>query len=57
MSDRVIVSLDGGVAEVRLNRADKLNALDGAMFAALTEAGRTLAEDQSLRCVILSGEG
>ena len=57
MSDRVIVSLDNGVADVRLNRADKMNALDGAMFAALTETGRALAEDRSVRCVVLSGEG
>ena len=28
MSDRVLVSIDGGVADVRLNRPDKLNALD-----------------------------
>jgi enoyl-CoA hydratase/carnithine racemase len=57
MSDRVAVSTTGGVADVRLNRPDKLNALDGAMFDALTETGRTLARDRSVRAVVLSGEG
>jgi enoyl-CoA hydratase/carnithine racemase len=57
MSERVSIALDGGVADVRLNRPDKLNALDPEMFAGLAEAARTLAADRSLRCVVLSGEG
>ena len=57
MSDRVVVSNEGGIAEVRLNRPEKLNALDGAMFQALVEAGRSLARDRKLRAVVLSGEG
>jgi enoyl-CoA hydratase/carnithine racemase len=42
---------------VRLNRADKMNALDIPMFEALVEAGKDLAGDRSLRAVVLSGEG
>ena len=57
MSDRITVERDGGVADVRLNRADKMNALDPAMFAALIETADELAADPSLRCVVLSGEG
>lgn len=57
MSDRVLVSVDAGVADVRLNRPDKLNALDPATFAALVEAGEGLKADASLRAVVLSGEG
>jgi enoyl-CoA hydratase/carnithine racemase len=57
MSDRVVVSIEGGVADVRLNRPEKLNALDGAMFDALAKTGHALAQDRSLRCVVLSGEG
>jgi len=57
MSDRVTVSLEEGVADVRLVRADKLNALDGEMFEALIETGRSLAGEPSLRAVVLSGEG
>jgi enoyl-CoA hydratase/carnithine racemase len=58
MSDRVMVTrLPGGVADVRLNRADKMNALDTAMFEALVATGAELARDPSLRAVVLSGEG
>jgi len=57
MSDRVIVHREDGVAEVRLNRPEKLNALDGAMFQAIVETGRQLLADRSLRAVVLSGEG
>jgi enoyl-CoA hydratase/carnithine racemase len=54
---RVAVAVDNGVADVRLNRADKLNALDAAMFQALAETGSGLASEPSLRAVVLSGEG
>ena len=57
MSDRVIVSKQDGVADVRLNRPDKMNALDAAMFEGLVETGKALAADHSLRAVVLSGEG
>jgi enoyl-CoA hydratase/carnithine racemase len=57
MSDRVTVSTKDGVADVRMNRPEKLNALDTAMFQALAEAGRALAQDPALRAVVLSGEG
>jgi enoyl-CoA hydratase/carnithine racemase len=58
MSDRVVIErLPGGVADVRLNRPDKMNALDIAMFEALVAAGSELARDASLRAVVLSGEG
>jgi enoyl-CoA hydratase/carnithine racemase len=57
MSDRVQVTITDGVADVRLSRPEKLNALDPAMFTALVETGRRLAGDSSLRAVVLSGEG
>ncbi|MEM7341441.1 MAG: crotonase/enoyl-CoA hydratase family protein [Actinomycetota bacterium] len=57
MSDRLQVTIDNGVADVRLNRPDKMNALDRDMFTALTETSAQLAADPSLRCVVLSGEG
>jgi len=57
MSDRVTVSVDAGVADVRLNRPEKRNALDGAMFLALAEAGERMKTEPGLRCVVLSGEG
>ncbi|HVX17959.1 MAG TPA: crotonase/enoyl-CoA hydratase family protein [Acidimicrobiales bacterium] len=57
MSDRVTVTMDGGVADVRMNRPDKRNALDPAMFEALVVASDELAADPSVRAVVLSGEG
>ena len=57
MSDRVRVTIDDGVADVRLNRPDKLNALDGAMFLAIAEVGERLKGERSVRAVVLSGEG
>lgn len=57
MSDRVTVRIHDGVADVRLNRPDKLNALDGDMFVALVEVAARLARDTSVRAVVLSGEG
>ncbi|MGP4028816.1 crotonase/enoyl-CoA hydratase family protein [Actinomadura sp. 3N407] len=57
MTDRVTVNVHEGVADVRLNRPDKLNALDMATFDALAETGETLAADPSVRAVVLSGEG
>lgn len=57
MSDRVTIEITDGVADVRLNRPDKMNALDRAMFQALEEAGESLKHDSSVRAVVLSGEG
>ncbi|MEE4143582.1 MAG: crotonase/enoyl-CoA hydratase family protein [Halieaceae bacterium] len=57
MKDRVEISVSAGVADVRLVRADKMNALDNRMFEALAEAGEQLAGMKELRAVVLSGEG
>jgi enoyl-CoA hydratase/carnithine racemase len=57
MNDRVTVTMEGGVADVRLVRADKMNALDDAMFGALVETGERLKADKSVRAVVISGEG
>ena len=46
-----------GVADVRLTRPEKINALDPAMFAAIVDAGEGLKSDTSVRAVVLSGEG
>jgi len=55
--ERVLLDVDAGVARVRLNRADKRNGLDLAMFEALIAAGERIASDRSVRAVVLSGEG
>jgi enoyl-CoA hydratase/carnithine racemase len=57
MSDRVSITMDNGIADVRLNRPDKLNALDQAMFQGIVDAGEALKTDPAVRVVVLSGEG
>src|SRR6478609_4212972 len=57
MEQRVSVSISEGVADVRLVRADKMNALDAAMFEAIVVASDRLAHEKGLRAVVLSGEG
>jgi enoyl-CoA hydratase/carnithine racemase len=57
VADRVAVTVSGGVADVRLARPEKLNALDTAMFEALARTGEELAGDAGVRAVVLSGEG
>lgn len=55
--DRVSIEINGGIADVRLNRPEKLNALDTEMFRAIVEAGESLKTGSDLRAVVLSGEG
>jgi len=57
MSDRVTIEINQGVADVRLNRAEKMNALSPELFQAITEAGESLMDDRSVRAVVLSGNG
>ena len=57
MSDRVIIDISDGIADVRFNRPDKRNALDGEQFQAIIEAGESLKTNKKVRVVVLSGEG
>ncbi|WP_076862452.1 crotonase/enoyl-CoA hydratase family protein [Bradyrhizobium mercantei] len=57
MEDRVSISISDGIADVRLVRADKMNALDAAMFEALVAATDRLSKEKDVRVVVLSGEG
>src|SRR5258706_4700838 len=57
MTEGIKVTMEKGVADVQMIRADKMNALDDAMFTALVETGERLKEDKGVRAVVLSGEG
>jgi enoyl-CoA hydratase/carnithine racemase len=57
VTQRVTVTITGGVADVRLARPEKRNALDPAMFAGLIGTGEKLASEPGIRAVVLSGEG
>src|SRR5580700_9767669 len=54
---RVTLEITDGVADVRLARPDKRNALDVAMFSALITTGEQLKSEPGVRAVVLSGEG
>ncbi len=57
MEQRVSISIAEGIADVRLVRPDKMNALDAAMFEALVETSARLRTQKGLRAVVFSGEG
>jgi enoyl-CoA hydratase/carnithine racemase len=55
--ERVTIEIADGVAEVTLNRPDKLNALDPAMFEAIIAAGERVSRTAGLRAIVLAGAG
>lgn len=55
--DRVKVTLTAHIAHVRLNRPDKMNALDPLMFDAIIAAGQAVRDTGGVRVVVLSGAG
>ncbi len=57
MADLVTIELRNHVADVRLNRPEKYNALSTEMFAAITSAAEELIENSDVRVVVLSGNG
>lgn len=58
MSDQLVtVEIKDGVADVRLNRAEKYNALSPDMFKAIIDAGEQVAAAKDVRAVVLSGNG
>lgn len=57
IDNRMTVTFAEGIADVRMNRADKRNALDNALFTSLAAVGEHLKTLPGLRAVVLSGEG
>jgi enoyl-CoA hydratase/carnithine racemase len=55
--DGVLLTRDGAIATVTLNKPERLNALDRSMWERLAAIFRELDADESLRCVILRGAG
>jgi enoyl-CoA hydratase/carnithine racemase len=56
-SDLVTIDIQNGIADVRLNREEKYNALSQDMFDAIIEAGQALASADDVSAVVLSGNG
>jgi 2-(1,2-epoxy-1,2-dihydrophenyl)acetyl-CoA isomerase len=57
MSEVVQVERNGGVATIRMNRPERLNAYNPEMGKALLSAVSEASVDPSVRCVVLTGEG
>src|SRR5271157_6009190 len=57
MSGPVRLERQGSVAEIRLARPERLNALDLPTFRALRQMLQEVALDEGVRAVILTGEG
>ncbi len=56
-SNDLLVTVDGAVARVVMNRAERHNAFDDALIAGLISALTALAEDGRVRVVQLAGAG
>jgi len=57
MENPVVVQREGPLAIVTLNRPEKLNALNRAMWTDLAESFEALADEPWVRCVVLRGAG
>ncbi|MBO23008.1 MAG: enoyl-CoA hydratase [Rhodospirillaceae bacterium] len=56
-ADVVLIERDGDIATVVLNRPEKLNALNKAMWTQVAEVMREIGADDDVRCVVLRGAG
>ena len=57
MNTRIEVEHIDSIADVKLARPDKLNAMDRDMFAAIIDTAKSINDDPSIRVVVLSGQG
>ncbi|AHC51431.1 3-hydroxyacyl-CoA dehydrogenase [Sulfolobus acidocaldarius SUSAZ] len=55
--DTIIVRIEEPIATIILNRPERLNAINGKMSEEITSTLSTLAEDQRIRVVIITGSG
>lgn len=53
----LLVENDGAVRTLRLNRPDVMNAFNNELLAALGKAVRDAEKDNSVRCLIITGNG
>ncbi len=53
----LLVEQDGGVLTVTMNRPEKLNAFDDTMLRELTEVVEAAAQDEAVRCLVITGAG
>lgn len=57
MTDTVLLSRDGHIATITLNRPEKLNAMTKPMWVRLGEILEELSADTDVRCIVLRSAG
>lgn len=57
MSSAVLYSVEAGIAEITLNRPDRLNAVNYDLMLGLLDAARRADADPDVGCVIVTGAG
>lgn len=53
--ETIIVTVEDGIALIRLNRPDALNALNAALMRELSSALTAADADEKVRCIVLTG--
>ncbi|MDR2165445.1 MAG: enoyl-CoA hydratase/isomerase family protein [Zoogloeaceae bacterium] len=57
MTDKILLAIEGALTTVTLSNPDKLNAIDFSMWQDLRRAMERIAQDDTVRCVVLQGAG
>ena len=57
MYSTLLTSLENGIFTITINRPDKLNALNGAVFADLNQALNEVESNSAIQSVIITGAG
>jgi enoyl-CoA hydratase/carnithine racemase len=57
MTDQIVITLTGAVSEIRINRAEKKNALTADMYAAMAQALMQADQDAAVRVITVTGTG
>ncbi|HET7885950.1 MAG TPA: enoyl-CoA hydratase/isomerase family protein, partial [Bradyrhizobium sp.] len=57
MADQIVLHCTGGIAEITINRPEKLNAMTPAMIVSLARIAADIDRDEAIKVVLLRGEG
>ena len=57
MTDSILLTRDGAIATVTLNRPEKRNALDAASWTRIGDVFEELSADTDMRCIVVTGAG
>src|SRR5438045_9719015 len=53
----LLISQDGGVLTITMNRPEVLNAFNDTMIRELGDVVEAAAQDETIRCVVITGAG